>query len=185
MESAQALKLLTALSNGINPITAEAFPAESPYQHPDIVRALFQAVRALEAQRDQPPVNPSTVPSVSDHPSVSVAPATADSSRAPNRPGKAGKPWSQPEDDELLAAYDAGQTIEVLAQAHQRSRLGIEARLARYGRVPMPAGVRSTNGQRRPTIPESDPHAPMSGAPHAPSSYMVRDAARGAYGMHA
>jgi hypothetical protein len=172
MESTQALKLLTTLSNGINPITAEAFPAESPYQHPDIVRALFHAVRALEAARDQPPATPPD----GDRSSPPVIP---DASRAVNRPGKAGKPWSQPEDDELLAAYDAGQTIEALAQAHQRSRLGVEARLARYGRVPMPAGVRSMNGPRRPA--ESTVHTPvtMEGAP-----YGVRDAARVSYHLH-
>jgi hypothetical protein len=176
MEPTQALKLLTALSNGINPITAEAFPAESPYQHPDIVRALFQAVRALEAGH-----NVSSAPRPAAPTARSDTPA--DTTRAPNRPGKAGKPWSQAEDDALLAAYDAGQTIEVLAATHQRSRLGVEARLARHGRVPMPAGVRSTNGPRRPT--DSDPHAPMAmeDAPHMP--YGVRDAARVGYRMHA
>ena len=186
MESTQALKLLTALSNGINPITAEAFPAESPYQHPDIVRALFHAVRALEEGRTA--AGQSANQLANDRVSANV---TADPSRTANRPGKAGKPWSQPEDDELLAAYDAGQTIEALAQAHQRSRLGVEARLARYGRVPMPAGVRSMNGQRRPTNAESDRDAPitMEGTPpymrdaaHVPP-YGVRDAARVSYAV--
>lgn len=172
MESTQALKLLTTLSSGINPITAEAFPAESPYQHPDIVRALFLAVRALETKRDEPSAaRPLATPATQ-----------ATSTSAPNRPGKAGKPWSEAEDDELLAGYDAGQTIEVLAATHQRSRLGVEARLARHGRVPMPAGVRSMNGPRRPTSAESDPHAAMENGSHA--IYGVRDAARVAYRVH-
>ncbi len=198
MESTQALKLLTALSNGINPITAEAFPAESPYQHPDIVRALFHAVRVLEEGRTAGGQSANQL--AGDRANAKVI---ADPSHASNRPGKAGKPWSQPEDDELLAAYDAGQTIEALAQAHQRSRLGVEARLARYGRVPMPAGVRSMSGQRRPTNAESDRDAPitMEGAPppymrdaaHVPYGmrdaahvppYGVRDAARVSYGVH-
>ncbi|MFM9881485.1 MAG: hypothetical protein ACKVQT_00540 [Burkholderiales bacterium] len=194
MESTQALKLLTALANGINPITAEAFPAESPYQHPDIVRALFHAVRVLEEGR-------TVGGELANQPASDRANVIADPAPASNRPGKAGKPWSQPEDDELLAAYDAGQTIEALARAHQRSRLGVEARLARYGRVPMPAGVRSMSGQRRPTNAESDRDAPitMEGAPpymrdaaHVPYEvrdaahvpYEVRDAARVSYGMH-
>ncbi len=176
MESTQALKLLTTLSNGINPITAEAFPAESPYQHPDIVRALFQAVRALEERHNQPPAGPAVGDRVGDRPS-----ATTDAPRAANRPGKAGKPWSQPEDDELLAAYDAGQTIVALAQAHQRSRLGVEARLARYGRVPMPAGVRSMNGP--PRSAESD--VPYEVRDAARVAYGMRDVARVSYGLHA
>jgi hypothetical protein len=42
-----------------------------------------------------------------------------------------------------VAGFEAGQTIASLAADHGRSRIAIEARLARFGKVPMPAGVRS------------------------------------------
>ena len=35
------LKIVEALANGIDPITGELLPSESPYNHPDVIRALF------------------------------------------------------------------------------------------------------------------------------------------------
>ena len=120
MDQERALSILQALSAGTDPVTGEPFPAAGTYQHPDVVRALFQAVRALEA-------------------------AARLEKRHAARPaaGNSGKPWAKEEDDRLVAAFDQGNTIDDLAVAHARSRLAIEARLARFGRVPMPAGVRA------------------------------------------
>jgi hypothetical protein len=123
MDHEKALSILQSLSNGNDPFTGTSFPADSPYQHPDVVRALFQAVRAMEG-------------------------AVAAQKRQAARPagGNSGKPWAKDEDERLLDAFDRGQSIDDLAGAHERSRLAIEARLARFGRVPMPAGVRAIAG---------------------------------------
>jgi hypothetical protein len=123
MDHEKALSILQNLSNGTDPFTGGAFPADSPYQHPDVVRALFQAVRAMES-------------------------AVAAQKRQAARPagGNSGKPWAKEEDERLLDAFDHGRSIDDLAGAHSRSRLAIEARLARFGRVPMPAGVRAIAG---------------------------------------
>jgi hypothetical protein len=120
MDQDKALSILQALSAGTDPITGAPFPAASTYQHPDVVRALYQAVRALET-------------------------AVAAQKRQAARPaaGNSGKPWTKEEDDRLVAAFDKGTSIDDLAVAHARSRLAIEARLARFGRIPMPAGVRA------------------------------------------
>jgi len=124
MDHEKALSILQALSNGTDPFSGQPFPATSPYQHPDIVRALHQAVRALEA---------------------AVMAQKRQAARATGA-GNSGKPWAKDEDDRLVAAFDAGQSIDDLAAAHSRSRLAIEARLARFGKVPMPAGVRAIAG---------------------------------------
>ena len=64
MEREQALKILNALANGVHPATGEVFAADSAYQHPDTVRALFEAVRAMEGSRPaaarQPSARPAT-----------------------------------------------------------------------------------------------------------------------------
>jgi hypothetical protein len=124
MDHEKALSILQALSNGTDPLSGQPFPAASPYQHPDVVRALYQAVRALEA---------------------AVVAQKRQAARA-IAAGNSGKPWEKDEDDRLVAAFDAGQSIDDLAVAHGRSRLAIEARLARFGKVPMPAGVRAIAG---------------------------------------
>ena len=51
MEREHTLRILNALAGGIHPATGEKFAADSPYQHPDIVRALFEAAR----RRGRPP----------------------------------------------------------------------------------------------------------------------------------
>ena len=48
METDTALRILRVLSDGIDPVTGEVFPPESPYQRADTIRALLKAVDALK-----------------------------------------------------------------------------------------------------------------------------------------
>lgn len=128
MEKAAALKILQQLADGTDPHTGKTFGADSPYQHPDTVRALFVGLRALDA------------------PAAAPAPAPAGKQRsaapAENAPSNSGKPWSDDEDKALAAAFDAGKQILELATAHQRSRFAIEVRLAKLGKIEQPANIR-------------------------------------------
>jgi hypothetical protein len=169
MDSTQALKLLDTLANGIDPFTGKQFPADSPYQHPEVVRALCHAVRLLAPPTPRPQRTDAATPGAS---AAKTAP------RASGRPAKSGKPWSQSEDEQLLAGYDAGQTIEALARSFERSRLGVEARLAKFGRVPMPAGVRGLNSSGNAGQPAADAAADHAATPG------VRDAAQPIYRVH-
>ncbi|MCW5624489.1 MAG: hypothetical protein KIT73_07225 [Burkholderiales bacterium] len=117
MERARALALVATLADGIDPFTGEAFAADSPYQHPDVVRALFLAHQAL------------------------VHPAAERRQRGGG--SNAGKPWTATEDERLCTAFDGGDPIKAIADLHGRSRLAIEARLAKLGRLPEPDGLRS------------------------------------------
>jgi hypothetical protein len=113
MERDNAAKILQTLVDGIDPATGEPFPASSPYQRADIVRALFVAVQAL----GNPP--------------------RGKTAASQEKPGfeNAGRPWSQEEDTRLGRAFDAGKSIEVLSEEHKRSRFAIEARLVKLGRI--------------------------------------------------
>ncbi len=42
------MEIVRALADGTNPYTGEVYPAESPYQNAETVRALFTAINALE-----------------------------------------------------------------------------------------------------------------------------------------
>ena len=114
MDQDKAVHILKALTEGVDPHSGEAFGADSPYQQADVVRALYIALTALQ-------------------------PIPLKTSRT--TPGNAGKPWSEEEDARLLTAFESGHTPEQLAQAHGRSRLGIEARLAKFGKLPPPAKI--------------------------------------------
>jgi hypothetical protein len=125
MDDARALATLQALANGIDPVTGTIFPADSPYQHPDTVRALYHAIRALETRSLETGASKPKQP-------------------ARNLPGNSGTPWSPDEDAQLVSAFSAGPSMEALAATHSRTRVAIEARLARLGKVPMPAGMRGS-----------------------------------------
>lgn len=141
MDHGKVLAILRHLSDGHDPVTSQPFPPDSPYQQADIIRALFHAARELEkgTVRRCDPQAGSLPDSAAGAP---LASALASPQRGAPAP-RSGKPWSVEEDEKLLAGFGAGQTIPVLAAAHGRSRIAIEARLARFGKVPMPAGVRS------------------------------------------
>lgn len=124
MEKAAALKILQQLADGTDPHTGKAFGADSPYQHPDTVRALFVALRALDA------------------PAAAPAAGEQRAAAAESAPSNSGKPWSDDEDKALAAAFDAGKQILELATAHQRSRFAIEVRLAKLGKIEQPANMR-------------------------------------------
>jgi hypothetical protein len=112
MNDEQALKIVSALANGIDPIRNEPMERAPVFQELDVIRALYVAVRALE--------------------STSRSRARASRRRMP---ANAGKPWSEEEDRQLLERFDAGQTLAQLAQAHDRTPAGIQARLERHGRA--------------------------------------------------
>jgi len=133
MEKEQTLRILNALANGVHPATGEKFAADGPYQHPDTVRALFEAMRAVEG-------------------GAATAPAPE---RKPASPQSgSGSRWSGEEEQRLAAAFDAGEPVDALARAHNRSRAAIEARLVRMGKMDASA---VTSPLRYPPTPANQP----------------------------
>ncbi|HKO89303.1 MAG TPA: hypothetical protein VJU83_12405 [Burkholderiales bacterium] len=113
MDQDKALKILKALAEGIDPHTGETFPPGSPYQQADIVRALYAAMAAFDSSPKQ--------------------------SSTKSGQSNAGKAWNPEEDARLLQAFEAGDSLDNLALQHGRTRLGIEARLAKFGKVSTPS----------------------------------------------
>ena len=110
MDEEQALDLIRPLADGILPTTGEELPADSPIQHPNIVRALYLAVQALEGEVQR-------------------------RSRRRHLPVNAGQPWSAEEDRQLERAFDAGNDVRQLAEAHQRTPAAVHARLVKLGKL--------------------------------------------------
>jgi hypothetical protein len=113
MQIAEALKILHALADGADPSTGEVFSSESPYQHPQTVRALMTAVRVMERQEER-------------------------ERRARFLPGNAGKAWDKTEQDQLCQGFDAGSSIKELASQHGRTLGAIQSRLVKLGRIKLP-----------------------------------------------
>jgi hypothetical protein len=115
MERDQALKILSALANGVHPMTGEIFAADSPYQQADTVRALFEAVRTMEGARPALAANPERRPA--------------------DMPGNTFVRWTSDEEERLAAGFDVGKNSAELAKLHNRSRAAIEARLLKLGKI--------------------------------------------------
>src|SRR5262245_20741947 len=113
MEREQTLRILNALANGVHPATGERFAADSPYQRPDTVRAVFEAMRAVDGGGTAPPAERQPRPTQSAF----------------------GLRWSSEEEQRLACAFDAGKNVDELARAHNRTRAAIEARLVRLGKL--------------------------------------------------
>jgi len=111
MTPTEAKQVIDLLARGIDPATGEVLPEDSPLNGAHIIRALFIASKALEPAGAKP------------------VPAGAGAA------GKAGKPWSDGEDQRLLAGFDAGTPLAQLATAHERTRGAINSRLIRLGRL--------------------------------------------------
>lgn len=110
MSPPEAKKIIAALANGIDPTTGEVLAAQSTLNNPQVIRALFVALQALDK-------------------------AAKRSERASMLPENAGQPWSESEDQRLLAAFDAATPLGALATTHNRTQGAIAARLVRLGRI--------------------------------------------------
>lgn len=110
MDDTRAAAILRSLAAGNDHATGQPLAGVAPLQSPDIVRALFLAADSLETRQ-------------------------RNVRRQAALPRNAGKPWSAEEDQRLLAGFDAGQKLDELVVAHERTRAGIEARLVKHGRL--------------------------------------------------
>lgn len=110
MEIDAALRILRTLSDGIDPVTREIFPPESPYQRPDTIRALLKAVYSLEKMQGK-------------------------TSRQGILTGNAGKPWTEEEEKLLMVGFDQGVPFSELSKKHGRTLGAIKSRLVKLGKI--------------------------------------------------
>ena len=112
MECLEAIRIVEALMDGFDPVTGEVLPETSPYNRPEVIRALARAIaemqRANEKERQQ---------------------------RKRALPPNAGKPWSKEEERQLADEFDKGMPAKEIAAKHARTRGSITARLVRIGKV--------------------------------------------------
>ena len=114
METAEALRIIGALSDGLDPHTGEVFPPDSPYQNPQTIRALFTSKSALErVQRIE--------------------------RRKKALPERAGQPWDEDESVLLIKEFERGIPVKELARKHQRTVGAIKSQLLKSGRDPSSA----------------------------------------------
>jgi hypothetical protein len=111
-----ALPIVRALADGINPVTGELYPDQSPYAEPRALRALYSAVDLMQKEIDR-------------------------EKRRERLPANFGKPWTTEEDGAIASEFDAGLALAEIARKHQRTHSSIRLRLEKLGKIePTPAG---------------------------------------------
>jgi hypothetical protein len=110
VEIQEAIGIVRKLADGLHPETGEVLDRDSLYQHPQSVRALHRAIRALEFQDGRERVRKFLPPN-------------------------AGKPWTNQEDALICEELRRGMTFEQIARGHNRTTGSIVARLVRLGKI--------------------------------------------------
>ena len=130
---AEAAKtIIRYLANGIDPATGEPLPARSPYNQPDVIRALFAALEALNSLKSQ------------------------DKAGQANLPERHGKSWSEDERLQTIVDFKSGMPINVIATKLKRTKGSVWAILENHGLVkplyhlPNPTSTQ-TSPQSRPS----------------------------------
>lgn len=117
MEYAKAKGIVTALANGIDPTTGEVLPNTSPYNNPEIIRALFLI---------------SGTPGSGRQPRKTVEEKQQENLKA-GRPRNTGLPWTEELKGEVAARFQSGASLEALSKHFERSRGAIAAELVKQG----------------------------------------------------
>lgn len=114
MNAKDAYTLLETLLDGIDPLTGEMLPEEHVCQEPAVLRALHRALVALQNEAD-----------ADDE-------ANAADERKTRYP-RAGRPWTQGEDEMLREMYGRGETDYRIGKALGRSSYAVFRRIINLG----------------------------------------------------
>ncbi|HET9652271.1 MAG TPA: hypothetical protein VFP36_08770 [Usitatibacter sp.] len=110
MQLDAALPIVRALADGVNPVTGEAYPEHSPYAEPRTLRALYSAVDLMQREVER-------------------------EKRRERLPANFGKPWTEAEDENLIAEFDAHVPMLEMARRHARTQSSIRLRLEKLGKI--------------------------------------------------
>jgi hypothetical protein len=110
MEVREAIKVVRALADGVNPETGEILQNDSVYKNPQVVTALNRAVAALEYLEQREKARQS-------------------------QPGNAGKRWTRAEEQQVCEELRQGKDFHYIARTHNRTVPSIVARLVKLGRI--------------------------------------------------
>ncbi len=114
------LEILETLANGTDPLTGEVLPMESPYNNPDVIRALFAVVNHIN--NSQPKVKKSLEQKQCDNIKNGL-------------PKNAGLPWTAEQRNELAIQFKSHQSIANLAEIHGRTKGAITSELKKQGLI--------------------------------------------------
>jgi len=120
MELNESRNIVKTLAQGIHPTTGEVFPADSPYNDPHVIRALFSILEVVKLAKK---------------PKRSVE-ERRQMNRELGRPTNSGLPWTDEDRARVESGFREGMPVGKLAAALGRSESAIVAEVIRQDLVP-------------------------------------------------
>ena len=109
MDIERAKELLSALADGVDPLTGEVLDRDNVCNRPEIIRALNTVLCELDKPEKKP---------VKKH-----------------LPANAGKPWTEEDEARLCEMFDSGATRSELCKQFKRTPGALASRLVQLGKL--------------------------------------------------
>lgn len=111
------VSVIEILAHGIDPGTGEVLPDHSPYNNPEVIRALFFALSSMKKPKKPGQRAKQTVEEKQSD------------NLAKGKPKNAGQPWTDEQRRLLTKHFSAGDAIDRLAELHERTEVAITSEL--------------------------------------------------------
>lgn len=119
MNQEKIVTIIEALANGIDPITGEMLPDNSPYNQPEVIRALFQVTKLI--------------------PKVKKSKRTTEQKQQENLekglPKNFGLAWLEDDINSVINQYKSNITIDDIAEEQARKSSSIIGLLKKQGTI--------------------------------------------------
>ncbi|MCH8543722.1 MAG: hypothetical protein LAT61_09140 [Alcanivorax sp.] len=119
MQLGEAREILAALANGVNPATGEILPESSPYNDPNVIRALFTVLSTIKSGKQ---------------PKKTLEEKQQENVKA-GRPKNAGLAWTDELKEQVASEFKSGVLIDELATHFERTRGAIASELVKQGLI--------------------------------------------------
>lgn len=120
MDIERSVNVLKTLANGVNPVSGEMFPPQSPYNHPEIIRSLYTCIEQLKA-----PIKKGKMSTEQRQ----------EENLKKGLPKNAGLPWTEDAKQMLAEGFKNGVNVVELASAHARTKGSVVAQLQNLGLI--------------------------------------------------
>ncbi len=120
MELTESRNIVKTLAQGVHPTTGEVYPPESPYNDPEVIRALYSILEFVKQAKK---------------PRKSVEERRRENLEF-GRPMNSGLPWTEEDRAIVRSGFQEGTTVEKLAATLGRSSGSIVAEVIRQDLLP-------------------------------------------------
>ncbi|NTS77493.1 hypothetical protein HR060_11530 [Catenovulum sp. SM1970] len=117
MNQENVISILEGLANGLNPVTGEILPSNSPYNEPEVIRALFQAINLIPKARK---------------PKKTIQQKQQENIEK-GLPQNYGLPWEEADVQKVVSMYQSEISIPNIANEFSRKPGSIVSLLKRHG----------------------------------------------------